>query len=232
MKNKQPSNESSVTLKKLFELYGGGKALLPEAGPNLKKWVEENHGKKFPVPGISRKHLPNRLMGEREQSELGQRVERLERDNPGYLSGMTEYMLSLPTTIEDEIPPVSQAFADKVKAEGGRITAMGIMADPNFKVEGKRYMRLARTFFCTVWSPGMYTVEDVEYHIRRYAARDKVNPNPDGCYGNLAHCINLGFKHRHIPNRKPVYAVESRSATRDLGLTSNRPFKQFPGSEL
>lgn len=38
-------------------------------------------------------------------------------------------MASVPDTIEDEMPPMSQAFYDKVHAEGGRVTHAGIVYD-------------------------------------------------------------------------------------------------------
>lgn len=42
-----------------------------------------------------------------------------------------DWTVTFPGTIEDEIPPMSQAFHDKVKAAGGRITAAGIIYGGN-----------------------------------------------------------------------------------------------------
>lgn len=40
---------------------------------------------------------------------------------------MIQQMASVPDTIEDELPAMSQEFVDKVHAEGGRLTNAGVI---------------------------------------------------------------------------------------------------------
>ena len=123
-----------------------------------------------------------------------------------YLADL-EMIYSLPATIEDEMPPVSQAFADKVKAMGGIMTPYGLICDPTAPVEGKRYMRLARAFFCLVYSQSERHVEDTEFRIRNYAQRNKNAPDWEGMTAYFIKGLKLAIKHRHHPElRNPIYA--------------------------
>lgn len=130
--------------------------------------------------------------------------------DPGtYLNGLKDphsFLLNLPETIEDEIPPVSEAFAEKVKAMGGIMTPVGLICDPSIPVVGKRYMRLARALFCVMFSATTRHVEDAEFHIRGYANRNRDKVDWEGTTGYFANCLRLAFKHRHNPGREPVYA--------------------------
>jgi hypothetical protein len=127
-----------------------------------------------------------------------------------YLKGLKDpsafLLANLSGTIEDEMPPVSQAFADKVKAEGGLMTPCGLVCNPSVQVAGKRYMRLAKALFCVMYSNTTRHVEDAEYHIRGYARRDKSRVDWEGTNAYFAKCLNLAFKHRHNPGREPIYA--------------------------
>lgn len=150
-----------------------------------------------PLPGVM--STPNRSAGECEQSFLGERVSE-------YLAGL-EMINSLPGTIEDEMPPVSQAFADKVKAMGGIMTPYGLVCDPAAPVEGKRYMRLARAVFRVVYNPTERHVEDTEFRIRNYARRNKNATDWEGMTAHLTKCLKLAIAHRHNPAlREPIYA--------------------------
>jgi hypothetical protein len=132
------------------------------------------------------------------------------KPEPGsYLNGLKDphgFLLGLPETIEDDIPPVSQAFADKVKAMGGIMTPVGLICDPTVPVVGKRYMRLARALFCTMFSNTTRHVEDAEFHIRGYANRNRAKVDWEGTNAYFAKCLKLAFEHRHKPGRDPVYA--------------------------
>jgi len=122
-----------------------------------------------------------------------------------YLSDM-KMVYSIPGTIEDEMPAVSQAFADKVKAEGGIMTPVGLICDPTVPVTGKRYMRLAKAFFCNMETIGSRHVEDVEYRIRNYAKRNKQLKDFMGVDNLFAEYLEIAFRLRHKPFRTPVYA--------------------------
>lgn len=137
-----------------------------------------------------------------------------------YLNGLKDphsfLLANLPETIEDEIPPVSQDFADKVKAMGGIMTPMGLICDPTVPVVGKRYMRLARALFCVMYSGTTRHVEDAEFHIRGYANRNREKIDWEGASAYFANCLRLAFKHRHNPGREPVYALQVNVPSRDL----------------
>lgn len=125
-------------------------------------------------------------------------------------------LANIPGTIEDEIPPVSQDFADKVKAMGGIMTPVGLVCDPTVPVVGKCYMRLARALFCLMFSNTTRHVEDAEFHIRGYANRNKARLDWEGASAYFADCLKLAFKHRHNPGRNPVYASPLNFPSRDL----------------
>ena len=132
-----------------------------------------------------------------------------------YLAGL-ERIYSLPATIEDEMPPVSQAFADKVKAMGGIMTPFGLVCNPAAPVTGKRYMRLARAFFTHVFNDSMRHVEDAEFRIRNFALRNKKSPDWEGMTDNLVQCLRASIKLRHKPGRKPIYALKVNVPSKDL----------------
>jgi len=133
-----------------------------------------------------------------------------DKKDKDYLKGVDietfDKTFHLPGTIEDEIPPLPQAFVDKVKAEGGIITFRGIVCDTSVPVVGKRYMRLAKALFCTMYSDTMRHVEDAEYRIRGYGKRNKTAVDWEGMNAHFGKVLRLAFKLRHRPNREPVYA--------------------------
>lgn len=119
----------------------------------------------------------------------------------------TPRFMSIPGTIEDEMPPVSQAFVDKVKAMGGIMTPYGLVCDPSAPVTGKRYMRLAKAVFCILYSLGDRHVEDVEFRIRNFAQRDKQGSDWMGMNEDLANRLRLAIMNRHSPGlRNAIYA--------------------------
>lgn len=123
-----------------------------------------------------------------------------------YMAGL-ERIYSIPDTIEDEMPAVSQAFADKVKAMGGIMTPYGLICDPAAPVTGKRYMRLARALFCIVYDHVDRHVEDAEYRIRNYAQRNKNATDWEGMTAHFTKGLKCAIKYRHHPElRKPIYA--------------------------
>lgn len=120
-----------------------------------------------------------------------------------YMQGL----MHIPGTIEDEMPAVSQAFADKVKAEGGIMTPHGLVCDPTVPVVGKRYMRLAKALFAVMFSFSIRHVEDAEYRIRSFGKRNKEWGTPDPITEHFIICLRVAIKQRHARNRrKPVYA--------------------------
>lgn len=125
-----------------------------------------------------------------------------------YLAGLNKSAAfwSVPDTIEDELPPVSQAFADKVRAMGGIMTPYGIICDPEAPVTGKRYMRLAKVYFRLTHPRLDRHVEDTEFRIRNYGKRDKKAPDWMGMNAHFIQGLRLAIKHRHRPGeRKPTY---------------------------
>lgn len=132
-----------------------------------------------------------------------------------YMAGL-EKIYHLPDTIEDEIPPVSEAFAKKVKEMGGVMTAFGLICDPRMPVTGKRYMRIARAFFTHMFNDSMRHVEDAEFRIRNYGTRNKKTPDWENMTGNFIKCLQAAIKMRHQPGRKPVYALKVNVPARDL----------------
>lgn len=145
-----------------------------------------------------------------------------------YLAGL-ERVYSLPGTIEDEMPPVSQAFADKVKAMGGIMTAYGIVCDPAAPVTGKRYMRLAKAVFCILYNQGDRHVEDVEFRIRNFAQRDKKGADWMGMNSELANRLRLAVMNRHSPGlRKPIYASTVPVPSSDLIFLEKADFALDP----
>lgn len=177
------------------------------ATTDLIKTTPESIRKSWGVPPVSSRVtecLPNRSAGECEQSFLGERVEQL--GGVEYLSGL-QVAYSFPDTIEDEMAPISQAFADKVKAMGGILTPYGLICDPSAPVTGKRYMRLAKVGFCLLFNQSYRHVEDLEFRIRNFAERNKKATDWESLGEDLAKCLRFAFKHRHRPGlRPPVYA--------------------------
>jgi len=145
-----------------------------------------------------------------------------------YLSGLQQ-MYFIPDTIEDEMPPVSQAFADKVKAMGGIMTPYGLICDPAAVVTGKRYMRLAKAVFCILYSQGDRHVEDVEFRIRNFAQRDKQGADWMGMNAELANRLRLAIMNRHSPGlRKPIYASTVTVPSSDLIFLEKADFSLDP----
>jgi hypothetical protein len=143
-----------------------------------------------------------------------------------YMAGL-ERLYAIPGTIEDEIPPVSEAFARKVHESGGMLTMMGILCNPEFPVTGKRYWRIANAFFRTLHSDRMRTVADAEFFIRSHLQRDKSKPDWEGMYTYFSKCISLAFKMRHRPYRRAaVRANQEVVINKDALILLEKP--DFP----
>lgn len=82
----------------------------------------------------------------------------------------------------------------------------------------KRYKRLAKALFCTLYNDKFKTVESLERSLRVFASRDKSRTDWENSAESLKRCLGHAFRYRHNPIRQPVYEdkekkdVEQRSS--------------------